>query len=222
MVKHYLRIVKAIFLFIALGAIFLFAWSNRRTLINIVNNADLFYLMQSVFLWALLHSITPLFSSIMFKGLAEKLNYVDAFYIHASRLPAKYLPGGIWHSVARIEGYRDAGIAPKNVALYLLIENLQSAGVTLCLGGLIVFYYYQGIPILSSALISIILLSIGGLVATPYVISRRFSTRDLSIPFIKSYFVGVSVISMFWLGAGWSFLQFIQSLPESGISISAI
>ena len=219
-VKHYLKIAKIIFLLLAIGVFITFAWSSRDTLWTILNNAALPLLILSIVLWILLHFFTPLLATILFRGLAEQINYSDAFRIHAGRLPAKYLPGGIWHSVARVEGYHSSGVALKSVMLYLLIENLLSAGVTLSLGGVIVHHYYQGATIFSAAIVSIILVALGIVIVTPLVICKRFLPEGKCSLLIPNYILGISIALTFWVGASWSFLCFIQAMPDSSIVAS--
>lgn len=219
--KYNLKIIKVIFLLLAIGTFVTFAWSSRDSLWAILNNAALPLLLQSILLWILLHLFAPLFSTVIFRGLSEQINYSEAFLIHASRLPAKYLPGGIWHSVARIEGYHSSGAAPKSVMLYLLIENLLSAGITLSLGGVVVYHYFQGTTAFSAFIIPIILVALGVVIMTPLVICKKFLPKGQCSLFVHNYLLGVIISLTFWVGASWSFLCFIQAMPDSDILASA-
>src|SRR6185503_4564017 len=87
-------------------------------------------------LWISMHFLSPLVAVIIL-GQSRRLHYRDAFVIHASRLPSKYLPGGIWHTVARVADFRGIGYSPSLLAEFVLFENAVAAAIALFLGGLL-------------------------------------------------------------------------------------
>lgn len=215
--KRYLHVAKIAFFILAVAAITSFTWSSRHTILSVLSHAELYLLLQSVTIWILLHLLAPLFTSIVFSGLSEKICYTQAFHIHANRLPAKYLPGGIWHSVARVQGYRSSGISRRNIAIYLMIENLLSAGITLSLGGAIVYYYNHGDNISSNTILLLVIVSTCTLIATPLVLNSRLVDRGQSTLAIPNYLSGLVVAALFWIGASLAFLTFIRAMPDSDI-----
>jgi len=118
--KSIISWAKIVFTPFALFFLVYFGWQSQGILVEIFSNAQIHLLLTSIFLWLLLHFISPLFTVIVFHGCKISISYKDAFYIHAGRLPAKYLPGGIWHSVARAADYHQRRIEPRYIATYLL------------------------------------------------------------------------------------------------------
>ena len=129
---------KLVFLTIALISIVYFAWSTREQIVNLAVNSHLTWIIACLLIWLLLHVLAPYFTAVVLAGFNSKLEYTKAFFIHASYLPAKYLPGGIWHSVGRSHSYYKNGISIRSISAYLLYENIVIASVTLVLGGIIV------------------------------------------------------------------------------------
>src|SRR5690606_12897931 len=84
------------------------------------------------------HFISPLITVFGFKTCRSKITYWNAFHIHCGRLPAKYLPGGIWHSVGRASDYFSLGHTGGQLGYYFLLENFQLIAVSFSLGALLV------------------------------------------------------------------------------------
>ena len=95
------RLAVRIFTPLALAALIVAAWHGRLTLAVLVADARLDFLAASLSIWLILHLVSPVFTLLTLNGLGQALRYRDVLCIHVVRLPAKYLPGGIWHSVAR-------------------------------------------------------------------------------------------------------------------------
>jgi len=210
--KTILRQIKILFAVMALIFIGYFAWDSRDQASAIVAQADVMLLVMSVMIWIILHSVAPLFPVSIFASFSSRLSFRDAFYINASRLPAKYLPGGIWHSVARVEGYHGSGVSPRNIALYFVIENAGAAGVTLLVGaGILIMsnhlttaFYNLFAVIIFVALICLILMP---------VIINRYLLKDVSLSG-KHYINGLLVLFIYWIGASLSFFFYVSSMPK--------
>ncbi len=218
-IKPIISWAKIVFTPLALFFLVYFGWQSRGVLIEIFSTAQFHLLLTSILLWLLLHFISPLFTVIVFHGCKLSIGYKDAFYIHAGRLPAKYLPGGIWHSVVRSVDYHQRKIAPRHVATYLLLENIVAATVTLSIGGLIMLSIpqFEGVWSLT-ALIS----SISGICALfilPILVDKYLLPGEdvLSrIPYVTS----VICIVFYWIIAAAAFVCFLKSFPELIISVT--
>ena len=101
-----LRIAKRIFLPIALAFLAYFAWQSRELLVELIRSAQLLKLAVAVLVWMLMYATAPLLSMLVFRAREVPLSYKTAARIHITNLPARYLPGGIWHTVGRIAGFR--------------------------------------------------------------------------------------------------------------------
>jgi len=207
-----LKIVKTIFTPVALLFIGFYAWQARETLSDILIQANILLLVTSIFLWAALHLISPLFSHLFFKACNHSISYRNAFNIHSKRLPAKYLPGGIWHSVVRAVDYHEIGIDKKRIGLFLIVESLLALAVSSTLGGYIVSQF-QG---LSSTWLIISSVSFwGGLLATVIlpIVMKRMSKLHVHKLSLKYYCLAVVTVYCYWIIAGVSFIQFVNAFP---------
>jgi len=215
--KPFISWAKIVFTPLALLFLVYFGWQSQGVLIEIFSNAQFHLLLTSILLWLLLHFISPLFTVTVFHSCKISIGYKEAFYIHARRLPAKYLPGGIWHSVARAADYHQRNIEPRYVATYLLLENIIVVSVTLFMGGLITL----SIPQFESAWSMIALISsivaICVLLMLPMLVDKYLlPVQDilLRVPYIK----GVICIAFYWTIAAIAFVCFLKAFPELIIS----
>ncbi len=220
LLKHTIHWSKQLFTPIALGFIGYFFWESKDLFIEILNNSNSYWLIGSTLLWMSLHFSFPIFTRIILKSYGLPLNYKEVLWIHIKRLPAKYIPGGIWHAVARISDYSQKGIKNYNIASYLLIENISIAAVTLILGGSVVLSLLnQGIwqYIIIILIVSCSLTIIG----LPLLLkSNIFSLRQ---PLSKQYYyIGILYLFIYWLIVASSFVCFLKSFPNNILSVSPI
>ena len=202
---------------IAIGFIAYFCWLSRLQLKETFQQAKPIWLIISISLWILLHFISPLFTIALFKRWQLPLDYSKAFWIHSSRLPAKYLPGGIWHSVARAADYHKHGINKNYLGSYLLIENLLVASVTMALGGSIIINIISE-PVWLLLIKTIIIFSICIIVLLPWLIDKHLLSICFSSP--KYYYAAVSIAIIYWLTAASSFVCFLKAFPELDLAVS--
>lgn len=66
------------------------------------------------------------------------LGYRELALISILRLPAKYLPGGIWQSVSRFSAYRKRDLGNESSVSILVAEHIAALGTSMLLGGGIV------------------------------------------------------------------------------------
>ena len=211
------RTLKAIFSILAIGFILFVIWDRWEITGEIVSKSNLKLLLCSVLLWGTSHLIVPMFSVAIFRGLSASIRYKDAFYIHTSRLPAKYLPGGIWHSVARVEGYHGHGIDKRYIALYLLIENLSTAGVTLLVGGVIVSLFIEAQSWFTTIIPWVVIASLAVLLALPWVINHNMLPVGERMV-MKRYWYGIVLLCLFWGVASLAFYSFIMAMDGADLT----
>ena len=215
-----LKFLKVIFTPVALGFLVFFAWHSRDLLWDLFTGPKLFLMLISVALWFSLHFIFPLFTVLSLRGCQQDVHYLQMFIIHTNRLPAKYIPGGLWHAAARTADYhRLMEIAPRHIGAYLLLENGIIAAVTLAMGGFVVWGGTE-----ESALHTLVaLLATGGiivLIALPLLINRYILAPTGQTIQVKAYISSMVVVVFFWLLAATSFLFYLQSFPEVAIGLS--
>ena len=210
--KKWLKKLKSLFSVLAISFVLIVVWKTWDAIVDTVARADFVWLIYSVLMWMAVHLIIPVYTQKIFQSLSVSIDYLHAFRIHAKRLPARYIPGGIWHSVARVEGYHGQGIGKRYIALYLLIENLTAAGGSLFLGGSIILMSMPQIPTLLNELLpwitmAALILMVGMLL----IINSRLLPAGESL-IMTQYLLGIILLCLFWLFAGLAFFCFVRSL----------
>lgn len=220
--KKIIRGAKFLFTPIAFSFLGFFIWESRVILFTLFADANINWLLICILLWMLLHLISALFSLIIFKSHTIYLNYKTLLFIHCNRLPAKYLPGGIWHTVARSNDYYKKGISTRDLSSYLLIENIMIAAITLIVGGFVVLGLIknnEAIWYLSVCLL--IFISFASLIMLPWV-TRFFILKNTTGIIKSTYFGSIFCILLYWLIAAVAFVSYLHAFKGITLSVSEI
>jgi hypothetical protein len=134
--KSGLALVRRLFTPLAVVFLAIAAYRSRETVAMILAQADLAPLLFTVVAWALLNLLVPAISRCWLGGMETPPRYRTLLEIHLKRLPARYLPGGIWHTVSRVADLHDRGLDRAQLAALVLLENAAPLAVALLLGGL--------------------------------------------------------------------------------------
>lgn len=194
-----------------IGFILYFAWGSRETLIAILERANMSHLLLSVSCWIVAQLVSPLMAKLILDNRIKPLNYAVAFQIHAQNLPARYLPGGIWHTVGRIADFHRNGFSSRRLALLILLENCLAASVTLAVGGAVVGFFrgpggWGNIAFLSA------IGGTAGLMFTWLVANVwRVGGRE-KISFMR-YAKCMAAVLLFWAFAAIAFLSYLCAFP---------
>ncbi len=204
---------KALFTPVALAFLAYFAWQARDVLIAVVGEASWPLLGLAAIVWGLLHLLSPVLAVFVLGACGSHVTWWQAFSTHAARLPARYAPGGIWHTVGRIMDYHQRGVRPRHLAAFVLLENGLAAVVTLAVGGAVVFVTRGpdtlGVIAALSSLASVVALPIIRMVLNARIL-RRPDHLSLS-----AYAAAIGVAVIFWVGATIAFLLYLNAFPSS-------
>ena len=204
---------KALFTPVAFAFLAYFAWQGRDVLVTIVSEASLPLLGLAAIVWSLLHLLSPVLAVFVLGACGSDVTWWQAFSTHAARLPARYAPGGIWHTVGRIMDYHQRGVRPRHLAAFVLLENGLAAAVTLSVGGAVVFMARGpdtlGVIAALSSLASVVALPIIRMVLNARIL-RRPDHLSLS-----AYAAAIGVVAIFWVGATIAFLLYLNAFPSS-------
>ncbi len=212
--------IKLLFTPVALAFLFYFAWQSRGELAELLANASLPYLFLAAIVWGILHALSPVLAVVVFAACGSKVTWQQAFATHAARLPARYLPGGIWHTVGRVMDYRAQSVADRHISAFVILENGLAAAVTLTVGGAIVFSM-RGTDALGSVAG---LASLAGIIAVP-AMALMLNSRVLQRPdHLSAAALAQSIVTvtLFWIGATCAFLLYLNAFPSSTGVYSAI
>jgi hypothetical protein len=86
--------------------------------------------------------LAPLAAKHILNIVNVNASYSFLLRIHLARLPAKYVPGGVWHTVGRAVDLLHLGIAKEKVVRLFFYENAFAVIVAAFLGGFLYFCAY--------------------------------------------------------------------------------
>lgn len=209
------RLARLLFTPMALTFLLVAAWGASDLLGHVVTTARPAPLLAAVLLWASLHWIAPVTPSLILASSPGDVGYLRALAIHLHRLPARYIPGGVWQTVSRLVDFRHHGVQRRTLAVLVITENLAPLGIAMLLGALL---HYAGggslklIPWIGAAGLALVL-------SLPvFLCVDRHGAERLSF---GRYLGVLGASTVFWLGAAGSFALFWSALdiPDSGGSL---
>lgn len=185
-------------------------WRARNFFWTVLEQTAPAPLVITISLWALLHLLSPVFTRIVLREVGAAVPYRVALGIHVGRLPARYLPGGIWHTVSRVMDLNRLGVSRAHLSTMVLLENVVPVAVALLLGGLCVLVAGgTGILALASGLSGLVLLAL-----PPLVLRHRLLLQGARFGLV-SYFKAVAVSAAFWTIAATAFACYWSAFPSA-------
>lgn len=217
--KKSLTFIKFIYSPLCLACILFYGWMNQDLITEIIDLSSGIYLLAAVILWALLHLISPISPKIVFKGLKSPLRYHYLLAIHINQIPARYLPGGVWHTVGRMAAYHRHGVSKTKVGLYVLIETVCPCILPLFLGSAILWSI--GSTTAHSYSIGIITIVLLGIIISPPFMIKRFWPVYAHKNNLSAYLLFLALSCFFWVTATASFLMYYHAFfifhPKAGL-----
>lgn len=125
---------RRLFIPVAAGFLLYSAYRASGSLAPLLANISLTHLLVACLFWVSAQWIGPLSTVAFAKILDLPLGYRQLSLISILRLPAKYLPGGIWQSVARFTAYRKYDVRKSDSLTILVLEHLIALGASVTLG----------------------------------------------------------------------------------------
>ncbi|MBS0193789.1 MAG: hypothetical protein JSR34_06050 [Proteobacteria bacterium] len=150
MAAKWLALARKLFIPIALGFLAYSAWRASGRLAPLLATLSIRYLLLAWACWIAAQWIGPLTTVAFARILGLSLGYRELSLITVLRLPAKYLPGGIWQSVARFEAYRRLEVGKSDSLSILVAEHLLALGVSVAIGAALLLRL-EGIEFLRGA-----------------------------------------------------------------------
>lgn len=200
-------VARRLFAPLALLFLALAAYSARDTFGHVLAEARLGPLVVTVLAWSLLHLLVPVIAWIVLRGLGSGIDYRTVLRIHVNRLPARYLPGGIWQTVSRMVDLHGLGVGRAPLSVLVMMENLAPLATALAAGGLCA--YLAGTPLLPTpAIIGTGLLLAAGL---PWLMRRLVRQASLPLP---AYLAALAATLAFWLVAAGVFAVYWSAFPS--------
>lgn len=137
---------RRLFLPIALGFLAYSAYRASSSLLPLVSTVSVLHLVMACLCWIIAQWVGPLATTALAHAFNIQLGYRKLALISILRIPAKYLPGGIWQSVARFVAYREHAAKNSDPFFMLLIEHLIALGASTTLGSLLLLEAQGSVP----------------------------------------------------------------------------
>ena len=125
---------RRLFIPIALGFLAFSAYRASDSLAPMLASVSVPQLLIACLCWSVAQWTGPLATTALARTLDVPMGYRELALIAVLRLPAKYLPGGIWQSVARFAAYRERHVRNADSLTILLIEHLIALGASAAMG----------------------------------------------------------------------------------------
>jgi hypothetical protein len=205
--------VQMLFTPTALAFLAYFVWLARDDLLALLREASLPLLAVAILAWCIFNIVTPLLAVITFKACGLNIPWKQALAVHSARLPARYVPGGVWHTVGRVMDYSQQGVRPRHLTAFVLLENGLAAAVALAVGGATVFVTRDADTLGMIALLS----SVVACLALPVmwlVINKRLLQQPERMSF-SAFATAVGLMVAIWITATFAFLVYLSAFPSS-------
>jgi hypothetical protein len=204
---------KRLFTPVALVFLIYVGWQSRALLATVVATAQWNFLLMAILFLILPHFVSAGATVMILKACGISVSYRFALQTHINRLPARYLPGGVWHSVGRMMDFHTYGVKPSQLTAFFLLENILAIAVAFLLGGLCL-WYFRGLAedrwgqLAAIAVIGNLL----GLALTPMVISR-YVLKIAHQWQLRFYLQAIGLYVPIWLLFASGFVCYFSAFP---------
>lgn len=218
--RRALTVARWIFAPVAIAFLLYFAWSTRDSLFDVLKSSEPLQLSAAVLVWSLMYLLAPLLSTVIFRARGHAISYQTAAGVHITNVPARYVPGGIWHTVGRIAAFKRLGIGRLDIAVFVFLENVLAVSVAFLIGGSIVVWYHDvqgwGLVAMVGAAGGLVLL-----LASPFLLAHRIIKDETGFRF-GNYLACVGVVALSWCAGAAAFVLYVAAFPELDLGMSAL
>lgn len=199
---------RRLFLPLALGFIAYSAYRASGSLGPLLANTSLPSLALACLCWTAAQWAGPLATTALTRAFGIPLGYRKLAMIAILRIPAKYLPGGIWQSVARFAAYREHAVKGRDSFAILLIEHVVALGTSIVLGSLLLLLAHSAAVnrSLAAGLVSI------GLILLAMPLAWMLHDRSRHRQSFTAMLAVMAAGMLFWSLAGTAFLAYWAAL----------
>lgn len=124
---------KLIFTPVALLCIAYIIWLSRLDIVSLWDASNGTLLVIACMFLSAAHFFSPLASRKVLQSLGVNVEYRVLLRTHMHRLPARYLPGGVWHTVGRAFDLHEHGVNRAAIGWMVVLEN----GLAICMAFLL-------------------------------------------------------------------------------------
>ncbi len=207
--KSLLRISKLLFTPVAILFLIYITWQSQDTIGQLLSSAQITYLATATIGWSLLYLFYPAMLVVLSHGWKTHLSFENAFYIHINRLPARYIPGGIWHSVARFVDFSALGLDKRQLTSIFLFENILSFSLAIFLGASMLLFYQSDrisyLILVSSIFASTVIIMIALFLVNKFILKSSNTVQ------VANYIAAIILLTIYWLLAASVFVLYLYA-----------
>jgi hypothetical protein len=101
-----------------------YAYRHGAEIAPLVERISAIGILVCILIYSVSHFLANLASCLLLRAGGESIGYLRLLDIYFSRLPAKYIPGGIWHTVGRGAGLLAMQVPKRITAGVLAVEQI--------------------------------------------------------------------------------------------------
>lgn len=214
--KTVLKWTKLIFTPLAFGFIIYFAWQSRDILAIVIVNTQPKYIILAIFLLIMVHFVAPVSVVMILKTCGSSISYKFSLKTHINRLPARYLPGGIWHTVGRTMDFYRQGVKPVHLTAFVLLENILGVSTAFIIGGISVWCYRGITDVWGKFAVVGCVCSVLGLSLVPKILNWQILTSVSRIHY-RFYLQTIAIYIPIWILLTSAFTSYLSAFSALGV-----
>ncbi|MEZ5548652.1 MAG: hypothetical protein R3E74_12865 [Pseudomonadales bacterium] len=209
--SRFFNVIKTTFTISVLCVFLFYGFQFGPLYKDLLKDIEVVWLLTVIGILMLQNVLAAWFTSTLVSEMSASLDFISVLRIHVARLPARYLPGGIWHVASKLYDFHSQGVKTSKLTGLAFYETSIPIMITLLIGGGVVFFSDLDLSwiwmriSLFAALVAMILIIVCGALGR----IKKFETLLVSrVIFYKACIVS----ALYWALAGLGFSFYLGSL----------
>ena len=206
--KAVLKCLQAVFLVLCIGYLAYALYHEGDAISGLFLQAKPGFLFPALLLWPFGILVSGCFAFQVIKSTGDATRYRDVLAIYLNRIPAKYLPGGIWQTLARAYDLNGLGMEKSRIAILVFYENFWTVLLAAGISSLLLISGDR-----TGIYADLAFLMLGGiilLIPTAYIFRRNAFVLK------ARHYVEITVTCLFfWCVAGGSFILYLMAFDNA-------
>ena len=219
-----LRWIKCLFTPLALCMFVYVGWQSHTTFSVLLEHSNLYSIAFAMLALLAVQFVAPIVAVLILKSCGQYFTYSYVLDMYIKRLPARYIPGGIWHTAGRLADLYAQGVRPWVLTLFTILENAISASMAFVLGGGSILYVH-GLKDVWGKSACVLLISGACILVIISIFLPMYFTKMKGGKFgLLYYFQSISIYIGIWTMMSSAFYFYSMSFPSffDGISFYEI
>jgi len=213
-----LRYCQRVFALVAVCAISFLLYRYRHTAAGLARTADISFIAAAVMVLVTLHAVVAIAFNCLHRALHVHRRLTEAMASYFARLPARYLPGGIWHTVSRyIDIHAQHGVDKRTFGILFFAETGVVAITGLLLGGTAGLLYIPA----SGAVAHVAQIMLVAALALTFVLLVA-AMRARVRPILAQSAIAIVILAVNWIGLGIAFALYAHALRTSAFATCGV